>query len=200
MNNFKSKNGITIDDVRIELKKQKASIARDKAYTCRRWIISVEKHEDFYIRYNPTMEEMLNELKTKGVVNFCKENSAAPDGKNTKIRKQQKIVKKTAKTSRKKTVKKSALINQLQEKRIDLVVKKMQINLTEVERNKIKKELQDIRQQIVDAGGSLNLNSTIVQTDMSAESLKEYKDLGEKKKAEKLRKKKENKNKSVTIK
>ena len=101
MNNFQSKDGITIAEVRTELAKQKAIIERDKAYTCRRSIITVDKTQKFYIRYIPTMGEMLKELKDKKVVAFCKEHEASTDGKTAKIRKEKKLKNKEVKTLKK---------------------------------------------------------------------------------------------------
>ncbi len=200
MNNFKSKDGITIAEVRAELKKQNAVIERDKAYTCRRWIVTVDKNTSFHIRYIPTMGEMLNELKTKKVMAFCKEHEANSDGKTTKVRKEKKLRTKEVRMLKKQKKVNNPRIQELQEQHINLVLERMRLTNTKERKAELAIQLKALRAEIIELGGDPTIGNSNEKTSVSREDMEEARKRGIAKRAEKKDKKTAGKNASPRLK
>ena len=190
---FESTSGAGVADVRTFLAKEKWTIERDNTYKCRRWIMSGADREPRYIRYNPTMGEMLAELTKLGVKKFVDLYETPTDGKNHKIRKERKEIKKVA--ASKKGVKRvnAPKVAELKEKHVELVLKRMRLDITPKEKEKVRAELAEIRAKITELGGDTCIGSANPERGASGEYMKEAHRRGEEKKREKKRLKEDKK-------
>jgi len=190
---FESTSGASVVDVRAFLTKEKWTMERDNTYKCRRWIMRGTDQEPRYIRYNPTMGEMLTELKKLGIKKFVDLYETPTDGKNHKIRKERKEIKKVA--ASKKGVKRinAPKVTELKEKHVDLVLKRMRFDITPKEKEKVRAELAEIRAQIAELGGDCTIGSPNQERHASSEYMKEAHRRGEEKKRDKKKAKDEKK-------
>lgn len=189
---FESRDGTTIADVRKWLEKNKASIERDKAYTCRRWIIETGGVRHF-VRYIPTMGEMLADFKKLGVAGFCNKYVAASDGKTKSSRKAIKETSREVRALKKKKVNNKPRIVELQAKLIDLVLERMKIDIDTKHKVKVTAELKAVREEIIELGGSTDIGSSAKEnraTGLSNDEMKELRKKGEAKRADKIAKRK----------
>ena len=201
MNNFKSKDGITIVEVREELAKQKATIKRDKTYTCRRWIVSIKNEPDFYIRYIPTMGEMLKELKDKKVIAFCNDHQASTDGKTAKVRKEKKLQNKEIKTCKKVKKTNTPKTQELEALHVELVLQRMAIGISPEKKKELGDKLKALRIEIAELGGDHTIGGSekVRNHGMTKQEMMEATQIGVAKKEAKKEKAKLKKNKVNVI-